>query len=61
MDAMMKECMKPHAIMHLVTGLGLGVLATNFLGLSGDIGTWLGLGLVVVGIVGDYMVQSKGK
>lgn len=61
MEKMMKECMKPHALMHSLTGLGLGMLLVSFLALSGDMVLWLGLGALVVGIVGDYMVQSGNK
>lgn len=59
MDKMMKECMKQHPLLHTVSGIGLGVLLTNWLGLTGTTGTWWGWGLVVVGVVGEFMFLKK--
>ena len=59
LDKMMKECMKPHALLHLVTGAGLGMLLTTwFTGVAVNAAMW-GWVLLLVGIVGDYLVQSK--
>lgn len=56
---MMKECMKPHALMHSVMGLGLGlVLANVFPDLVGQVGLWVGVGLLVLAMVGDYSMQK---
>lgn len=55
----MKECMKPHPLLHTVSGVGLGMLLTGWLGLSGDTLTWWGIGLVVVGVVGEFMMGKK--
>ncbi|MBI3379316.1 hypothetical protein HY029_01015 [Candidatus Gottesmanbacteria bacterium] len=59
MDKMMKECMKPHALLHTVTGVGLGMLLSNWLGLAGEMGMWWGVGLIVVGVVGEFMIAKK--
>ena len=60
MNSMMKECMKPHALMHSVMGLGLGlVLANVFPDLVGQMGLWVGVGLLVLAMVGDYTMQTK--
>lgn len=59
-DKMMKECMKPHALMHMLTGVGLGMVV---LALVPDLfmnALVIGLLIVVVGFVGDFMVQKKG-
>ena len=59
LDKMMKECMKPHALLHLVTGAGLGMLLTTwFTAVAVNAAMW-GWVLLLVGIVGDYLVQSK--
>ncbi len=56
MDAKMKECFTPHALMHSLFGLGLGIfLATLVPGLQS---IWLGLGVAVVALVLDYMRKS---
>ena len=59
MDKMMKECMKPHALLHLVTGAGLGVLLSNWLGLAGNTGMWWGVGLVVLGMGSEFVFLKK--
>lgn len=58
MSEMMKECMKPHSLMHMVTGVGLGFLLAGWIG--GSLMTW-GWVLLVVGLLGDMWVQKKGK
>lgn len=59
LDAKMKECMKPHALIHSLTGVGLGVLvATAFSGAIGANGIMLGVLLIAAGIVGDMMVNK---
>lgn len=59
MDKMMKECMKPHPLLHTVSGIGLGMLLVGWLGLTGESLTWWGVGLVVVGVVGEFMFLKK--
>ncbi len=59
MDKMMKECMKPHALMHTLTGVGLGVLLVGLVPTLGANAVMFGGLLVVAGIVGDMMVQGK--
>lgn len=49
----MKECFAPHALMHGLFGLGLGILLVSLfpsLALA-----WLGLVLMVVAVALDYM------
>ena len=55
MDKMMKECMKPHAILHIVSGAGVGLLLVAFFpGFAASALTW-GLVLIVLGIVGEFL------
>lgn len=58
MDKMMKECMKPHALTHTLTGVGLGVLLVGLFPSLSLNATMVGLVVLVVGMVADYMVQS---
>ena len=53
MNAKMQECFKPHAVMHSLFGLGLGILIVALipeLSLA-----WLGFVLIVIALVADYM------
>lgn len=59
MEKMMKECMKPHPLLHTVSGVGLGMLLTNWFGLVGTAGVYLGVILVVLGVVGEFVLLKK--
>lgn len=50
----MSECLKPHALVHTLVGIGLGLLAA---GLFPGIYAWavtLGVVLIVLGLVGEF-------
>lgn len=59
MNAMIKECTKPHALAHLVSGAGLVLLVLYFVPSLVANTLMLGVGLLVVGVVWDYFAQSK--
>lgn len=59
MDNMMKECMKPHALAHGITGLGVGLLAAHFW--PGLAGLWVGVGVLVLGIIVDFVTNPAKK
>ncbi len=52
MNKKMQECFTPHAMMHSLFGLGLGILLAGLFGITN---VWLGLILMIVAIVWDYM------
>lgn len=53
MNKKMQSCFTPHAMMHSLFGLGLGIVLVNlFPGLSA---VWLGVALMVVAFVLDWM------
>lgn len=53
MNAKMKECFTPHAFMHNLMGLGVGLLLASLV--SGLANMWLGLALIVIAMVTDSM------
>lgn len=59
MNAMFKECTKPHGLAHLVSGAGVGLLVLYYVPSLGANLLMLGLVLLVVGFVWDYWAQSK--
>lgn len=62
MEKMMKECLKPHPLLHLVSGVGLGLLIASFIpGLGGSTGALLGIVLVIAGVAGEFMMPPKGR
>lgn len=53
MNAKIQECFKPHALMHNLFGIGLGlVLAALFPSLAV---LWIGVAVVVVALIADMM------
>lgn len=51
MNKKMKECFTPHALMHNLFGIGLGIVAVALYPTLANV--WLGVGLVVVALVTD--------
>ncbi len=51
MTAKMKECFTPHALMHSLFGLGLGLFLAAII--EGLAQVWLGLVVMVVAVVLD--------
>lgn len=58
MDAMMKACTKPHAIAHMVTGAGVGILLVGLVPSLGANATMIGIIVVVAGMAYDFMVNK---
>lgn len=58
MDKKFKECMKPHALMHSLAGLGFGLILVNFIPTLVDNALMLGVVVLVVAVVGDFMVNK---
>jgi len=58
LDAKMKACMTPHALTHILTGIGVGLLLVGlFSGLAAQ-ALALGIIVVVAGIVIDLAVNK---
>jgi len=53
MNDKMKECFTPHALMHSLFGLGLGIFLVSLMPVLAIM--WLGIGCMVVAIVLDMM------
>lgn len=53
MDKKMKECMQPHALMHSLAGLGVGLLLATLVPALQMV--WLGVVIVVVAVAMDMM------
>jgi carbon starvation protein CstA len=54
MNDKMKECFTPHALMHSLAGLGVGLVVAHFWSdLSANV--WVGVGVIVVAVVLDMM------
>lgn len=56
MNEKMKECFAPHAMMHNLFGIGLGILLVALIP-SLNI-AWLGLALIAVALVVDSMRKA---
>ena len=56
MDAKMKACMTPHALTHLLTGAGIGLLIASFsIGLATPM---IAIVVIVAGVVIDLAVNK---
>lgn len=53
MDKKMQECFTPHALMHYLLGIGLGIVLVTLV--PSLLNMWLGVGIVVVALVLDMM------
>lgn len=49
----MKECFTPHVIMHVLSGVGAGIVLVNLIPALNIL--WLGIGLIVVTVAADMM------
>lgn len=59
MDKMMSECVKPHALVHSLAGLGLGLILVGLVpALLDNVFVW-GLLILAMAIFADYAVQAK--
>lgn len=50
--------MKPHALLHSLAGLGVGLILVNFIPALVTNALMLGLVVLVIAIVGDFMVNK---
>ncbi len=58
----MKECLKPHSLVHSVVGIGLGILLTNWITfLSGANGIVIGGVVLIGGLLGELSLMSSKK
>lgn len=53
MSGKMKECFTPHAMMHNLMGVGIGILLISLIPALNSL--WLGVGLIVIAMVVDSM------
>ena len=53
MNSKMKECFTPHAMMHNLMGLGIGIVLVNLFASLNNL--WIGIVLIVIAIVVDMM------
>lgn len=61
MDKMMKECMKPHALLHTLTGIGLGFIVLALVpGISAN-ALMIGVAAVVVAVLGELFGGNPAK
>lgn len=52
----MKECFTPHAMMHNLMGVGIGIVIITLIPALNNL--WLGVGLVAVALVVDSMRKA---
>lgn len=58
-DKMMKECMKPHALAHSVSGAGVALIVVSFWPTLAENAMMAGVIVLVVGVLFDFWAQMK--
>ncbi len=58
MDKKFKECMKPHALVHSLAGIGFGLILVSFIPALVANALMLGVLVVAAAVVGDFMVNK---
>jgi len=58
MQEKMKACTSPHGTMHLVTGAGIGLLLAGLFSGLAAVGVTLGIIVLIIGFVGDFLVNK---
>lgn len=62
MDKQMKECLKPHSIVHLIFGTGIGLVIANWLEtFTGQQGLVIGLFIILVAFMGEFYLAGQKK
>lgn len=61
MNAMVKECMKPHALNHMVSGAGIALLVLYFVPSLLSYLLVLGVVLLVVAFAWEFMTNPARK
>lgn len=61
MNAMVKECMKPHALNHMISGAGIGFLVLYFVPSLTSYLLVLGVGFLVVAFAWEFMTNPARK
>lgn len=56
---MIKECTKPHPLLHTVSGIGLGMLLIALIPELALNAFMLGIVLLVVGVAGEFIILKK--
>lgn len=58
MQEKMRACMTPHAMMHYVFGAGIGLLLAGLFSGLAAVGVTLGIIVLIIGFVGDFLVNK---
>lgn len=56
-NKMLKQCMKPHPLLHSIAGIGLGLLLTALVPSLVVNAFTLGIVLIVVGVAGEFLLK----
>ncbi len=51
----MKDCMAPHALLHSLAGLGVGLILVSFMPSLASNGLMVGIIVIVASFVGHYL------
>lgn len=55
----MKECMKPHSLLHSLAGIGLGLFLVGLIPSLAYNAFFLGIVLIIAGVGGEFMMKKS--
>jgi len=59
MENMLQECLKPHALLHTVTGIGLGIILMSFFPYTPlETVRFMGVALIAIAFLGECVVHK---
>lgn len=59
-EKMLEECFTPHSLVHVLMGVGVGLIVVSFVPSLMNNALLLGVAVVVIGFLADWMIQKKG-
>lgn len=59
-EKMLEECFTPHSLVHVLMGIGVGLVLVSFVPTLLNNALMLGVLVVVVGFLADFLIQKKG-
>jgi len=61
MEKHLQECIKPHMLIHALTGIGIGLLLPILVPRIGDKAFIIAIGCILIAMVGEFVLAKTKK